>query len=83
MQFLLSQEELDEQVKQAEALERLPSIEDLQEFCTLVSNNMPVVADGWKKGEIWGCILTVEREWYCDDCPAAKVCPYPNKHWSK
>ena len=82
MQYILSQEEIDAQCEKARVLERLPSVDELQKFCTLVADNM-LVTDGWKKGQVWGCILSSKREWYCDDCPAEKVCPYQNKNWSK
>jgi hypothetical protein len=60
----------------------LPTTAKLQEFCTMIANTVPV-AKGWYKGKVWECILTLDREWYCDDCPARNVCPHPNKHWSK
>ena len=82
MQYLLTQEEIEEQRAKNDALDRLPAVEDLQVFCTFVADNL-VLPSGWKEGQKWGCILTVKREWYCDDCPAMKVCPHPNKQWSK
>lgn len=82
MHYILTEEEMEDYRKRARALDEFPSRENLQKFCTTVADNMPVKS-GWKKGQIWGCILTREDEWYCDDCPAEKVCPYPNKAWSK
>lgn len=82
MQYVLSQQEMDQQHEKVSALERLPSVEELQKFCTFVSDNLKLT-EGWKAGQVWGCILSSEREWYCDDCPAEKVCPYQNKQWSK
>ncbi len=82
MQYLLTQQEMDQQGEYMRRANQLPSIEDLQKFCTFVSDNL-ILKEGWKAGQIWGCILSTEREWYCDDCPAAKACPYPDKHWSK
>lgn len=84
MQYLLSQEEMDKARSEAELLRKLPTIEKLQKFCTFVSDNM-VLTDGWRKGSAWGCILSQEnrRDWYCDDCPARQICPYPGKEFSK
>lgn len=82
MQYILSQEEMDEQLGKLAALERLPSVAELQKFCTFVAENL-ILTSGWRKGHVWGCILTTDREWYCDECTARKICPHPNKHWSK
>lgn len=82
MQYILSEEEWDKHIEKVRVLELLPSVEELQKFCTFVSDNV-VLTEGWRAGHVWGCILSSDREWYCDDCPATKVCPYPNKHWSK
>ena len=76
MQYILSQEEMDKVTNASAKLKKLPDLGKLQEFCTFVSNNL-ILAEGW------GCMLTIEREWYCDECPAKDVCPYDNKHWSK
>jgi hypothetical protein len=81
MKYVLSQEEFDElnqkNIKAAQALK-----DTLQDLCTRVANNEPV-KDGWYAGKPWGCVLTVEHEWYCDDCPVQKVCPREWKEWSK
>lgn len=82
MQYILSQEEMEKAQQEAKLLRRYPSIESLQEFCTMVANTV-LVTHGWYKDKVWGCILTVKREWYCDDCPARHICPHPNKHFSK
>ena len=83
MQYILSQEEMADTSKKLEAASRLPSVKKLQAFCTMVANTL-VLTSGWRKGSVWGCILTEkEEEWYCDDCPAQEVCPYDAKHWSK
>lgn len=82
MQYVFSQEEMDELNGKQESLERLPSIKDLQEFCSFVSDNL-ILTSGWAKGRVWGCILTRSKDNYCDDCPARKVCPNPNKEFSK
>ena len=86
MQYLLNEEEyaaLNNRIKNLEQTH----VSLTQEFCTLVANTMPVktwLNDG--NPTPWGCTLTQEQEcneWYCDECPAQKFCPNPNKHWSK
>lgn len=82
MQYILSQEEYDELQNRNKTLSKLPTVNELQAFCTLVANTMPV-QDGWYKDRVWGCILTRKGEWYCDDCPAKDICPNQFKNWSK
>lgn len=87
MQYILTQEELDalhKTAREGEKLKKLyPNKEVLQAFCSMVADHMPV-QDGWYKGKVWGCILTTrEKGWYCDSCPAKKLCPHDYKHWSK
>ena len=82
MQYVLNEEEYQKYQALKEQLEELPSVKELQKFCTEVANNMPV-KEGWYKGRIWGCILDRSDEGYCDDCPARKVCPYDYKEYSK
>lgn len=84
MQYVLSQEEMDATRQKASALDRLPSVEKLQEFCTFVADNL-ILTTGWAKGRVWGCILSKPDRMcnYCDDCPAKGLCPYEYKEWSK
>ena len=82
MQYLLTQEEYSDLLSKIEEKKRFPSEKELQKFATMIANEVPVKS-GWDKGKVWGCIKTVEYEWYCDDCPAQKICPYPLKSWSK
>lgn len=82
MQYVLSQEEMNEHSRRTLALKNLPSVQELQKFCSFVADNM-VVTDGWAKGRVWGCILTSKLEHYCDACPAKDICPHPDKEWSK
>ena len=87
MQFLLTAEEYNELRKEANRAKDVPKKKDLQDLCTEAANSI-LVKDGWYKGKVWGCIITIEkeegnREWYCDDCPALKVCPYDYKHFSQ
>jgi len=86
MQYLLTYAEYNALESAAEKGRKGPTKRELQEFCTRVANEMPV---RWTWGEgkdtpkPWGCILTVKREWYCDECPARRLCPHDNKNWSK
>lgn len=82
MQYLLTEEEMDANRQRHAALERLPSVNKLQEFCTMVADSL-ILVHGWAKGRAWGCILTTKPQPYCDGCPAQDICPYPSKNWSK
>lgn len=88
MQYILTEQEYKDLTEAARLGRRAPSKKDLQEVCTNLANSM-VLKSGWKKGKVWGCILSVKKnsdcddEWYCDECPAQGVCPYPNKSYSK
>lgn len=82
MQYILTEEEFNALQKQVKAAKQLPSIEALQNFCTWIADTL-VFMSGWRKGKPWGCILSTNEEWYCDDCPARHVCPYESKSWSK
>ena len=82
MQYLLTQEELDELEKHK--LEFTKKFErQLGKLCKLAADHVPVNA-GWRDTEPspWGCIYSEEDEWYCDDCPAKEVCPL-DQHWSQ
>lgn len=89
MQYILTVEEFKSLQEAAEKGRKSPEYKDLLKLCQQAADSI-VLQEGWMKGNVWGCILSVERneygykeEWYCDDCPAQKVCPYPYKHWSK
>lgn len=91
MQYLLTEAEygaLTARANEGTALKHLyPSKEELQAFCTLVADNMPVQS-GWYAGKVWGCIVSRKDDgsnidWYCDDCPARKFCPYEWKQFSQ
>lgn len=81
MKYILSQEEYDGLVN-ANKLYAQKYQDTLQDLCTRVANSEPV-KEGWYAGRPWGCVLTREDEWYCDDCPVTNVCPKPYKAWSK
>lgn len=77
MQYILTQEELDQlKAESANAIRKVTA--DLQTACTMIADRVPIK-------DPWGCILTQTAvdEWYCDHCPARKLCPHPNKNWSK
>ena len=81
MMYILTQEEYDAlEVKKRQANSEATKI--LQDLCTRVANSEPV-KEGWYAGKPWGCILTKEEEWYCDNCPVQKVCPKEWKRYSK
>lgn len=80
MQILLTESEYKALNERALIGDQAPKGEDLQEFCTMVANRLPLKTHD---NEPWGCILTEEEEWYCDECPAQNFCPHPNKNWSK
>ena len=83
MQYLLSEDEYDSLLLSIK--EKKDKLKDtLQDLCTKVCNHMPVHDNGiTEKLNPWGCVLTLEEEWYCDQCPVQDVCPNPNKYWSK
>lgn len=79
MMYILTQEEFDAlQEKNRKITEDAEKI--IQDLCTRVANSEP-----YKKGSSapWGCVLTVDHEWYCDHCPVQDVCPKEWKRWSK
>lgn len=81
MMYVLTQEEFDAlQEKNRRFAEDSRKV--LQDLCTRVANS-ELVKEGWYAGKPWGCVLTVEHEWYCDDCPVQDVCPKEWKRWSK
>lgn len=86
MQYILTQEEFDKhKADAARIISKMAN--DLQTACTLIANKVPI-KDPWAPNipdHPWGCILTqtAGNEWYCDHCPARKLCPHPNKNFSK
>ncbi len=81
MKYILSQEEYDELVNRGAKREKELEA-TLQDLCTRVADNERLT-QGWMTGKPWGCVLTKEYEWYCDDCPVQDVCPKDWKSWSK
>lgn len=81
MQYILSQEEYDDLVYQSKKAKSLPSKGELQKFCTLVADTLPI--DWCGRIEPWKCILSVDYRWYCDACPSKEICPCDRKNYSK
>ena len=90
MQYLLSEDEFNQlrdkarigaQCQDKTVVNLTPK--QLQALCTEIANTLPVVT--WKSvdPEPWGCMLTDDDEWYCDECPVQKLCPCNKKSWSK
>ena len=84
MQILLTESEYAE-LRDTAKQEREKNKDTLQELCTQVCDHMPI---DWGWGghdgpKPWGCILSKQGEWYCDQCPVKDVCPSNRKHWSK
>jgi len=78
MQYLLTPREY-KMLKTGSMHRTLKEVEALQRLCTLAANYVPTV-----RGEPVGCILTnTDEESFCDDCPAADVCPCEAKSWNK
>lgn len=89
MQYILSEEEMEE-IRQLRAkMKSLPSTDQLQKMCTKIADEWATWT-GWKghkhDPEPWGCVLSREddgEEWYCDECPVQSICPLERKSWSK
>lgn len=87
MQYILSEEEMAEIHRLNATLamyDRIfPDQQTLQETCKKIANEWAThtAYDGSLRP--WGCILTVEGEHYCDQCPVRKICPFPHKDFSK
>lgn len=86
MQYILSEEEYKELQRQAKRPQLVTiSKAKLQTLCTKIANEMPISVS-WNKPrppEPWGCILTQDYEYYCDECPVQTICPHDDKSWSK
>ncbi len=90
MQYILSEEEMEEVRKLRAKMKSLPDVDKLQKMCTKIADEWPTWT-GWNKkcpqpAEPWGCVITREEEneeWYCDECPVQTICPREWKSWSK
>jgi len=87
MQYLLTETEYLK-LKSEKAVRVGKERDELQAFCTLAANHIPVKPH-WSSEppSPWGCILGGQqfsvRPEYCDCCPSQKLCPYDGKEWSK
>ena len=85
MMYILTQQEFDD-LQEKNDKDAKAAQEVLQDLCTRLANT-ELVTEGWWKGKAWGCIRSIDKddpeEWYCDDCPVQKQCPYIYKQWSK
>ena len=86
MQYLLTQQEY-EALRREKTLRTDSEKAELQAFCTLAAQHVPVVVE-WRADKTprpWGCILGSREQnpGYCDKCPASEICPFDGKEWSK
>jgi hypothetical protein len=83
MQYILTQEEYDELLARKRHHIELKTAK-LQELCTKIADEMPVKW-GWggPDPKPWGCILSADCGWYCDQCPVQEICPCDTKDWSQ
>lgn len=88
MQYLLSEEEMQEIRTAREQAARMPSLEALTNVVKYMACRMVVEPIDGQKARPHGCIHVRDPyspEWtidYCDRCPASGICPLP-KNWSK
>lgn len=80
MQYILTKQEMQDLKDKQDP--SMPSKEALQKFCTDIANTFPIKYWGREEATPWKCYLTLDDEWYCDECPCQKVCP-ADKEWSK
>lgn len=88
MQYILTEEEMEEVRKLRAKMKTLPSVDKLQKMCTKIADEWPTWRgwDGKEDPSPWGCVITAEEdneEWYCDECPVQNICPREYKSWSK
>lgn len=84
MQYILTETEYLK-LKSEKAVRVGKERDELQAFCTLAANHIPVKPH-WSNDppSPWGCILSsTPHRGYCDCCPSQKLCPYEGKEWSK
>lgn len=79
MQYILTEKEF----RALKKYRNLPDIETLQKVCTEIADTFPITFWGRTEPIPWGCILTAEEEWVCDECPVEKICPFEYKEFSK
>lgn len=85
MQYILDEVEMEEIRELRAKMQKLPSIINLQKMCTKIANEWAVWR-GWEgKSDPtpWGCVITYDEGWYCDNCPVRSICPKEYKPLSK
>lgn len=88
MKYILEYDEYHDLLKEIKDAENANK-KVIQQLCTQVAENMPVLYWNNKEASIWGCILTETEDGYrggmeyCDECPVQDVCPCTRKRWSK
>lgn len=84
MQYVLTQAEYDE-LRTKQKLDLKLKKDQLQQLCTQIADTMPVTVSWFYEGKPtpWGCMLTAQEQWYCDECPVQDICPLDHKAWSK
>jgi len=89
MQYILTEEEYQQLVDAPKLIEQEKD-KIIMALCRRVANT-EIVKVSWmtydeSKGHVpepWGCILDAASEWYCNECPVRKICPYEHKNFSK
>jgi hypothetical protein len=89
MQYLLSEEEMAAIRADRQAIQKLPTLEGLENVCKHVATTMIQtmnVNGGGKSDRPHGCVHVKDEHGYtahyCDRCQMAGICPLP-KEWSK
>ena len=83
MQYILSEEEYKDLQRRATLINISPA--QLQNLCTKIANEMPIIHNRSKihSPEPWRCMLTEPDGWCCNQCPVKTICPHDDKSWSK
>ena len=86
MQYILSEEEMEQVRKDRAALHKIASTDVLTSVCMNIADTMVGTENTtrWPKGgkEPYGCIHSEKSYGYCDRCPVVSICPMP-KRFSK
>lgn len=90
MQYLLSEEEMEEIRQQQKELRSIPVggrhlLEGLTNVCRMVATTMiptQYTARSGARDKPHGCIHVDKSARYCDKCPVSGICPQ-TKQWSK
>lgn len=88
MQYILTEEEftnLSNQSAEEIALSGKNYYDTVFKLCRWLANELPVVTtdDPDEVPEPYLCIVDVDIEHWCDQCPALIYCPYADKNFSQ